>query len=70
MYQKAAPHPSGQVAAEEIFQSGAVPSDTDFRIFRDFGHIPGKKNIFNHLISFVNKQYVSRNGFCSCNEWL
>lgn len=41
MYSKVAPHPSGQCAAEELFQSGMVPSDTDFRIFRDYGHIPG-----------------------------
>ncbi|KAL3287811.1 hypothetical protein HHI36_002272 [Cryptolaemus montrouzieri] len=35
------PHPSGQTASEELFQANVIPSDTDFRIFRDFGNMVG-----------------------------
>ncbi|GAU98777.1 hypothetical protein RvY_09877 [Ramazzottius varieornatus] len=46
------PYPCGNSVGEEIFQSGAIPSDTDFRIFRDHGHIPGVD------IAFVENGYV------------
>lgn len=40
-YRKAAPRPYSNAMGEELFQADMVPSDTDFRQFRDYGEIPG-----------------------------
>ncbi|CAL8074667.1 unnamed protein product [Calicophoron daubneyi] len=40
-YSQSFRQPYATVVAEELFQSGAIPSDTDYRIFRDFGGVPG-----------------------------
>uniref|UniRef100_A0A182T1V9 FXNA-like protease n=1 Tax=Anopheles maculatus TaxID=74869 RepID=A0A182T1V9_9DIPT len=48
-YGRAVRYPAAQTVSEEIFQSGIIPSDTDFRIFRDFGNVPGMD--FAHTIN-------------------
>ncbi|KAH8372489.1 hypothetical protein KR093_011713, partial [Drosophila rubida] len=40
-YKKYIKHPFATTMAEEIFQAGIIPSDTDFRQFKNYGKIPG-----------------------------
>lgn len=41
LYRQAVPHPFGHAIAEELFETGVIPSATDFEIFRDHGSVPG-----------------------------
>ncbi|XP_023159980.2 endoplasmic reticulum metallopeptidase 1-like [Drosophila hydei] len=40
-YKKSAKHPFATTMAEEFFQMGLIPSDTDYRIITQYGKIPG-----------------------------
>uniref|UniRef100_A0A1E1XEZ2 FXNA-like protease n=1 Tax=Amblyomma aureolatum TaxID=187763 RepID=A0A1E1XEZ2_9ACAR len=62
-YVDGAVRPFGSIVAEEVFQSGLIPSDTDFRIFRDFGGIPGldfafAKNGYVYHTKYDNMDYI------------
>uniref|UniRef100_A0A5S6Q8N2 FXNA-like protease n=1 Tax=Trichuris muris TaxID=70415 RepID=A0A5S6Q8N2_TRIMR len=57
LYLSSVPYPHTTVIGHELFQSGALPAETDFRIFHDYGRLPGVD------IAFVKNGYVYHNEF-------
>ncbi|XP_019410291.1 PREDICTED: endoplasmic reticulum metallopeptidase 1 [Crocodylus porosus] len=63
-YVSAAKHPFASVIAQEAFQSGLLPAETDFRIYRDFGNIPGID------LAFIENGYIYHTKFDTADRIL
>uniref|UniRef100_A0A672J8I3 Endoplasmic reticulum metallopeptidase 1 n=1 Tax=Salarias fasciatus TaxID=181472 RepID=A0A672J8I3_SALFA len=63
-YVHAAKHPFASVVGQEVFQSGVIPSDTDFRIYRDYGNIPGID------LAFIENGFIYHTKYDTANRIL
>lgn len=72
-YAKVAPYPFATVLGQEMFESGLIPSDTDFRIFRDYGHVVGidiatGKNGFVYHTKYDRPEIIPRETYQNIGE--
>ncbi|KAJ0410024.1 hypothetical protein ATCC90586_000883 [Pythium insidiosum] len=55
-YAEGAKYPHASIIAQEVFQTGVIPADTDFRIYRDFGAIAGMD--FAYIANATNRRKI------------
>jgi hypothetical protein len=51
-YAAAAPYPFATIMAQEVFEARIIPSDTDYKILKDYGRISG-----SYFIKFHQEPY-------------
>lgn len=56
-YKSTARHPFATALGEEMFHANLIPSDTDFRIFRDYGKLSGNRIRKLNLISNIENSF-------------
>lgn len=61
-YAKAAKYPFTSVVAQEVFQAGVIPSDTDFRVFVQYGSLVGID------LAFISNGYVYHTKYDNANS--
>lgn len=63
-YKRAVPHPRGNSMAQDFFELGVIPADTDYRMFsyRNYGSLPGidVAFLFDGLAYHTSKDEVER----------
>ena len=58
-YAEVIPYPAGSIVGQELFQTGVIPSDTDYRIFKDFGEeLPGNAVIIKQTCPCIMQRFL------------